>query len=437
VENRGAAASAGAAAVIARPSLGRDAIAYLAGTGIYALCQWLLVVVYARVAGPEGVGLFAVATAISAPLIVLSQMSMRQVMIADVAQRFRFEDYLNKRWALSCLAVGAVGLVALAFGYRTLSLLVILAFAIGRALESVSDIFYARAQARGGLGRVSGYIAFRGVATLAGSGGVMAATGSMALSAVAFALTSLVCQLLVRHVENRLFLTATCPRPQSSSWELLLHASPLAVSLFLVSLAAYAPRLVMQQLGGERLAGQASAVEYLLSIGLLGVAALGQAGSAPLAHAYHGGDRRGFVRLAALIATAAGALGVAMTGAAFIFGRSAILALYGEPFEQAASAAAAIMAGGAVGYVASALGYAVSSTGRYARMIIWSVVVLAVTVAGSYLAVSRWGLAGLGIALAVAGATNILAYVHLLARALRDDRDTMADGAGQRRAFDG
>ena len=49
-------------------SLKADVIFYLAGTGIYAASQWLLVVIYARESGPEGVGLFAIATAIAAPI---------------------------------------------------------------------------------------------------------------------------------------------------------------------------------------------------------------------------------------------------------------------------------------------------------------------------------------------------------------------------------
>lgn len=419
-------------------ALRADILFYLAGTGVYALSQWLLVIVYARAGGPEAVGLFAIATAISAPLVVLSQMSMRQVMIADVARRFSFAEYLTARWTLSIAAVVASFIVAVSIGYRGAALLTITAFGVGRAFESVSDIFYARSQAQGGLRRVSGYTGVRGLATLAASGGAMLATHSMVVSALAFAIASLACQLMVRALEQRLF------RPEQAGWararlsrELLLHSAPLALSQFLVSLTAYAPRLILQHFGGERLAGQAGAVEYFLSLGLLGVAALGQAGLAPMAQAFHRGDRGGFVRLVATITAGSAALGVGMAFAAYVAGERVILALYGASFDEAASAAAIIIAGGAFGYVASILGYAVSVTGRYDRMIGWSVAALIVTLAGSYLAVWQSGLPGLGYALAASGSVSALGYVHLLRRAFNHLPGASSEDGKERRVAHG
>lgn len=397
-------------------SLKADAFFYLAGTSAYALTQWLLVIVFARVAGPEGVGLFAVATAISAPIIALSRMSMRQILIADVSRRFAFADYLNARWALSIAALAAIILVSLVIEYRGVALLTILGFCLGRVIESVSDIFYARSQANDGLNRVSAYTAARGIITLIMTGGTALATDSLLAAAAAFSLASLACQLAVRMAEQR-FLSAE-PTGRRLSRALLQHAAPLAFAQFLIALTAYAPRLILQHFGGEQLAGQASSVEYFLAIGALGVAALGQAASSPMATAFHAGQRGGFVRIVVIIATAAGLLAVGTGFAAHLFGRLAIESLYGPAFSQAASAAPTIVTGGVVGYVASILGYAVSSTGRYNRMIGWSVAVLVTTLVGGYLMVGRLGLDGLGYALAVSGVINIVGYVHLLHRAL-------------------
>lgn len=399
-------------------SLKTDVIFYLAGTGFYALSQWLIVIIYARVNGPEGVGLFAIATAISAPIVVLSQMSMRQVLIADVARRFDFAEYLVARWLFSGVAIVAVVGFAAMIGYRGVALLTITAFGIGRAFESVSDIFYARSQSHDGLNRVSGYTGMRGAVTLAASGGAMLITHSMLISAIAFAVASLLCQLVVRSIEGKLIVeedTGTARRKVSR--ELLLHSLPLAVSQFLISLTAYAPRLILQHFGGEQLAGQAGVVEYFLSLGILGVAALGQASSSPMAKAYHCGDRRGLSKIVTVLVASATLLGSGLALAAYFFGEKVIMLLYGPSFAQAGTAAFTIIAGGVFGYVASILGYAVSATGHYNRMVGWSMAVLTVTVAGGYIAIAHYSLAGLGYVLAASGIVNILGYVHLLRRA--------------------
>jgi O-antigen/teichoic acid export membrane protein len=399
-------------------SLRADVIFYLAGTGVYAASQWMLVIIYAQVHGPEGVGLFAIATAISAPIVVLSQMSMRQVLIADVGRRFGFGDYVKARWVLSVAATGAIVLGAIALDYRDTALLTITAFGVGRAFESISDIFYARCQAHAGLRRVSCYTAVRGAITLAAAGGTMLATKDMLLSAIAFAVASMICQMMVRAIERQLIVDepASSRQPLLSS-ALLLHAAPLAISQFLISLTAYSPRLILQHFGGDRLAGQAGAVEYFLSLGLLGVAALGQAASAPLAQAFDRGDRRGFIGLVTTTAATAAALGVGMALTAQIVGREVILGLYGPSFSDAAAAVSIIIAGGSFSYVASVLGYAVSATGRYDELVGWAALVLAVTLVGSYLAIGQFSLQGLGLSLAVSGILNILVHIHLLRRA--------------------
>lgn len=398
-------------------SLKADAVFYLFGTGIYALSQWALVIIYARAGGPEGVGLFAIATAIGAPLIALSQMSMRQVLIADVGGRFAFKQYLTVRWALTTAAVLAIVAIARGIGYTGMALLTILGFGLGRAFESVSDIFYARSQAHGGLRRVSVYTSLRGAITLAASGGTMMLTHDMGASALAFAIASFGCQWLVRTVERRIIP----PHPASPArlpLALLLHSAPLAIAQFMIALTAYTPRLILQHFGGERLAGQVSVIEYFLSLGLLGVAALGQASSAPMAQAFHRNDRARFERLVLTMAVGAAALGLGVALAAILAGRWAILTLYGPAFGDAADAVIPIVVGGAFGYVASVLGYAVSATGRYERMIGWSTAVFAVTGLSGFIGVGQFGLAGLGYALAAGGIVNIAAYLYLLRRAV-------------------
>src|SRR4051794_16358727 len=53
------------------------------GNVIYAACQWGMLVVLAKVARPETVGNFALALAVTAPVIMLTNLQLRAVQATD------------------------------------------------------------------------------------------------------------------------------------------------------------------------------------------------------------------------------------------------------------------------------------------------------------------------------------------------------------------
>src|ERR1044072_4016691 len=55
----------------------------LAGNLIYSGCQWGVLIVLARLGSPEQVGQFALALAVTAPVIMLSNLQLRGVLATD------------------------------------------------------------------------------------------------------------------------------------------------------------------------------------------------------------------------------------------------------------------------------------------------------------------------------------------------------------------
>src|SRR5262245_13972129 len=147
---------------IAAPSIRINAAWMFAGTGVYALCQWMIAIVLARLGGSEAVGLFAFGSAISMPVVVASQLALRQVLLADTRKRYAFSDYFTLRSGATIGALVAIASIAVALGYRGESLVAIVGIAVGRCCESISDIHYARLQQSERLAQVARFTMLRG-----------------------------------------------------------------------------------------------------------------------------------------------------------------------------------------------------------------------------------------------------------------------------------
>ena len=83
----------------------------------YAACQCAVLIVIAKLASAEAVGRFALALAVTAPLMIAASLQLRVVQATDARGDYPFAAYLGLRLAATALALVAVLAVALAAGY--------------------------------------------------------------------------------------------------------------------------------------------------------------------------------------------------------------------------------------------------------------------------------------------------------------------------------
>ena len=84
----------------------------LAGNLVYAACQWGIVVVLAKLTSPEMVGRFALGLAVTAPIIMLSNLQLRSVQATDARGEYQFGHYLGLRLVTTMLALMTIAAVA-------------------------------------------------------------------------------------------------------------------------------------------------------------------------------------------------------------------------------------------------------------------------------------------------------------------------------------
>ena len=106
-----------------------------------AVAQWGVVSVIAKGGGTADVGTFTLALALTAPLLAVSQVQLRAVLVTDAMHTTPFAVYRNLRLATTAAFVLLAPLVA-ALGDRGGRVVVVVSvFAIAKAFDSVADIF--------------------------------------------------------------------------------------------------------------------------------------------------------------------------------------------------------------------------------------------------------------------------------------------------------
>src|SRR5208337_449737 len=270
-----------------------------AGNVVYAGCQWGMPIVLAKLGSPERVGQFALGRALTAPIIMLTNLQLRAIQATDARREYRFGHYLALRLATTALSLLVIAGIACA--YRVETALVVLAVGLAKAFESLSDVVYGLLQAHERMDRIALSMMIKGPLSLLTMGAMVYFTESIVLGALALAgvwgllLIAYDIPSGVRSLDRGDTLRPRWELPALA--RLAWLALPLGIVMMLVSLNANIPRHFIEHCFGERELGIFAALAYFMVAGNTVVSALGQSASPRLARYYGKGDGRAFCLL--------------------------------------------------------------------------------------------------------------------------------------------
>lgn len=382
----------------------------LIGNVIYAASQWGILVVLAKVGTPETVGQFTLALAICAPIVMFTNLQLRAIQATDANELYEFGHYLGLRLVMSTLALVTITMVAVASSYGPVIVLTVAAIALAKAFESISDITYGLFQRHERMDRVAISMGLKGPASLLIIGLTVWWTGSIVLGAAALALTWLTLFLLYDLGKARELAPINPLLHTRRLWQLAKEAMPLGVVMLLLSLSTNVPRYVVEDYLDVGMLGIFAAMAYLIQAGNMVVTALGSAASSRLANLYAQGDSSGFNRLLIKligIALLLGAGGIFLSLAA---GKELLSFLYTPEYSEHATVLTWLMFVGAVQYVGTFFGTAVTAKRRFKVQVpIHGVRVLLTWVLSIFL-IHDFGLVGAAWAMALSAAFATTCY---------------------------
>ena len=358
------------------------------GNLIYAASQWGMLVVLAKLGSPEMVGQFTLGLAVTAPVIMFTNLQLRGIQATDAKGDYVFSDYLGLRLIGTGLALLIIAGITLKAGYRLETSLVILAIALAKAFESITDVFNGLIQQHERMDRIAIALMIKGPLSLLLLAIGVSVTGSVVGGAIGLAIAwGLVLfgwdirngRLILKnssHQKQEEDLLVADREPAKSQnplyprWhiktlsKLVLLALPLGFVMMLISLNTNIPRYFIERYLGERELGIFSAISYLMVAGNMVVSALAQSASPRLAKYYAAGNSTAFRTLLFKLVGVGLMLGAAGVFVAVVAGKEILTLLYKPEYAERADLFVWLMVVAGMGYVSSFLGYGMTAA-RY------------------------------------------------------------------------
>ncbi len=393
------------------------------GNGIFAVSQWIVIVMLAKLGRPELVGNYSFALAVGTPLISFASFQLRAVQVTDVRGEHQFSDYLGFRLLSMAAAMTVLTVLCLAMRYPPATTALIEALSLGLAIESVSDVYYGRMQAHSRMDSIAKSMIIRGVLSSLAMIAVVMATSSLLLGVLALVAMRLGVLLLfdgslkqtIAPVPVRPSDLAARPRVIWPTQQLLLTTTlPIGLVSVLVALNTSIPRYFIEWAAGPRELGIFAALSFFQSSGNLVVGAMGQAAFGRLATSYARQDRRGFYSLLLRLVAVGAGLGVAGILVAAFAGRQLLQVMFRHEYADRADLLVYLMVAAGLGYCCQFVGSAVTAARIFKPQITLFLVVASSLTLFCYLLVPGHGAAGAVSAIMAATLVQMGGFALLL-----------------------
>jgi len=398
----------------------------LVGNLVYAAAQWTILVIVAKRGTLEMVGQLALGLAVATPVILFSSLQLRAVAATDAATEFLFGEYLVLRVKTTAAALFVILGIVLSAGYNPTTAAVVLGTALGKSIDSISDIYYGLLQRVERMDRIAMSMLAKGVLSVVGAAAGLALSHGVLGAVLGSALASLVVLICYDAPCGKKALVWQPPlhgawhrssgAGRSRFWDrnsirLIRLTLPLGFVALVLSLSANVPRYFIEHYQGPRALGIFAALSYVTAAGSTVINALGQAAAPRFARHHANGERLAFRALLLQLLGLGFSIGLGGVIAALVGGGRILAFAYRQEYAAHVRLFVWLMIAGGVSYIASFLGYAITAARCYNVQALIALSMAAATAAGCYWLVPRYGMEGAAGATLLSGLVQILGCV--------------------------
>ena len=387
----------------------------LSGNLVFAACQWGAIVVLAKLGNSFMIGQFSLGLAIATPVFMLTNLHLRAVQATDARRLYSFGEYLRLRTAMTLIGLTVIAGIACFGNYERKTAMVILAAALAKGIETLSDIHYGLFQLNDRLDQSGRSMMLRGILSVAALSTGLYLTRNVFWGCIGLALAWLAALLFFDVRRGRRFLApserfATPARAARGVRQrnLMRLALPLGIVTTMAALNLNMPRYFIHSRLGEHQLGIYSAMAYATVAMVLVSDSLGHCSVPRLSRLYTEGRLTEFRSVLLKLLAAGAGLGIAGLAVAHTMGLRLLTLFYGRQYAAHFPVFLTLILAAAIYCLACMLTSAITS----ARCFRIQVPLYALVVGSNALACARWvpieGLAGGAAAMVMA------AVVHLI-----------------------
>lgn len=395
----------------------------------YALAQWGVMVVFARLGTMEELGEFALALAITAPVLLLARMQLRTLQATDARGEHGFEHYLGLMVLNVLVAVAVCSAIAMFVASSPRARAVIVLVAMAKGFEAVSEVFYGALQRTERMALIARSIVAKSVLSVVGVTLALWLTKSPIAGAAALVLSwAVVLFLFDAQAFRREFpgmhpwrpLWRTPWREQGGPLKSLLGLGyMMGIIALLGSLRPNIPRYLLEAHSGPAELGMYAALAFFTALGGRVVYSMGIVVSPRLGRYHAAGARQHFGRTLAAFAGGAALLGVCAIACAALLGRWALRLFYGAAYAQNLELFVWLMGAAALEYVGVSLQVGLTAARELGGQLVLLVVSVGVVTLASLWWVPRMGPVGAAWALGLGWVAELVGSLLLTVRAWR------------------
>ncbi|WP_310467433.1 lipopolysaccharide biosynthesis protein [Sphingomonas sp.] len=249
--------------------LGSSILYAVGGQFGYLLTQMIILAALARLRGPEAVGEFGVALALTTPFFMFANMAGKSSQASDVTQRYSFAEYAG----LTAFSATVAAAASIATGLLLASggaLQIVVIVALAKIFEAVSNLAYGTYQQFGRVDRLAASLVFRGAVTVPAFVGMLLLGFSTGLAFTAQLLVWSMVALLVDYPRASRMASGRVVMPSARVVRLARltrETAPLGASYLLNSLLVSLPRMAVERSLGLSAVGLLTVVNYFQQAG--------------------------------------------------------------------------------------------------------------------------------------------------------------------------
>jgi O-antigen/teichoic acid export membrane protein len=418
------------AAEPSKPTLRSDFSWTLVGNAVYAGGQFAILMLLAKLLLPEMVGQYALGLAIVYPVMMFTNLQLRQVMTSGSRKDVHFGNFLTLRALTTSSAFLLIFAIVRLFRYDWGLTEVVLLVGLAYGVETISEVYYARLQFHDNMAAIAKSLMARAILSVLFLATLTYFTRNVlwGVAGVAMARAIVLFAYDIREQTHGLERPANWFRRNASlaprfefklQRELAWVSLPLGIVVLLGCLNASVPNFFIQHALGEREVGIFAAIGFMVSVGNMAVVSLGQSAFTRLARSYASGDFSMFASLVAKLLVFGAGIGVAGMVASKIAGREILTILFRREYAEHADLLIWIMAAGGVLYMAQFLGFALTAAGFYNSQVVLNILANASLFGACYWLVGRYGLLGAILAMLIGAFVQLAASGTILAMGMR------------------
>ncbi|HVV46514.1 MAG TPA: hypothetical protein VHC72_14975 [Bryobacteraceae bacterium] len=424
----------------ATPGLRTNLAWMVVGTVWNGFCQWAMLIALAKLGTIEMVGAYTLGVAIATPILMFSCLNLRSIFVTDQRAAFRFHEYFTLRMVMLAASVAAATVAGMLEGDRPELVLFIAAITAAKALDYVSDMFYALLQREENMRAIALSMILKGTLGLGAMAFAIVTHGSLSSIGVAIVIAS---GLVLVFFDVPVSLNLLEIKLAHAAHEAVLHGkemlrnrrlagrrllalawsgAPLGLVVMLVSLNLNIPRYFVEHSFGMREQGIFSSLVNVMAAGSVAVGALGQCATPRLAKYFASGNMHAFRHLVWALTGISAALGGVGFIAAAVFGRELLTLAYRPEFAMRQDVLVWLMAASGALYLGSTMGVAVTAVRCFMPQLpLFALSVLTTTIA-CYLLVPAMGMRGAAAAIFISSIVQSVGGALLLRYACARNR---------------